>query len=109
MTDNDQTAVTDHPDSSRFEITLNGQLAGFAEYHAVGSNLDFTHTEVGDEFEGQGLGSTLIRGALDGARERGAGVIPHCPFVRRFLERHTDYVDLVPESRRKEFGLQNER
>jgi uncharacterized protein len=97
--------VTDNPGRSRFEISFDGELAGFAEYHAVGGNLDFTHTEVDDKFEGHGLGSKLIGGALDAARERGAGVLPHCPFVRRFIERHENYVDLVPENRRIEFGL----
>ncbi len=101
-----ETVVTDQPERGRFEITVDGELAGFASYHSVGSNLDFTHTEIDDSFEGQGLGSTLIRAGLDTARERGMGVLPHCPFVRSFIQRHADYLDLVPASRRREFGLE---
>jgi uncharacterized protein len=97
--------VTDHPDQHRFEITVDGERAGYAEYHRVGDNLDFTHTKIDDRFEGQGLGSKLIRGALDAAREQGAGVLPHCQFVKRFISQHDDYLDLVPEKRRRDFGL----
>lgn len=97
--------VTDHPERDRFEVTVDGELAGFAEYHTIGQNLDFTHTEIGDRFEGQGLGSTLIKAALDAVRKRGAGVLPHCPFVRGYLKRHPDYLDLVPAARRSEFWV----
>ena len=66
----------------------------------------FTHTEIGDEFEGQGLGSTLIRTALDAARERGLSVRPDCPFVRAYVARHPDaYLDLVPEELRARLDL----
>jgi predicted GNAT family acetyltransferase len=97
--------VTDRPDHARFEVTVDGELAGFAAYRPVGENRDFTHTEIDDRFEGQGLGSTLIRAALDATREQGLGVLPHCPFVKRFIERHHEYLDLVPADRRHEFGL----
>lgn len=97
--------ISDHPERSRFEITLDGQLAGFADYHRVGDNVDFTHTEVDDRFEGRGIGSALIRHALDAAREQAMGVLPHCPFVRSYIERHGDYLALVPPSRRAAFGL----
>ena len=99
------TVVTDHPENGRFEIAVDGELAGFAYYQPVGENLDFTHTEIDDRFEGQGLGSTLIRAALDTARERGLGVLPHCPFVKSFIERHHEYLELVPPLRRRQFGL----
>ena len=97
--------VTDHPEDGRFEIAVDGELAGSAYYLAVGENLDFTHTEIDDRFGGRGLGSTLIRAALDTARERGMGVLPHCPFVKSFIERHHEYLDLVPPLRRRQFGL----
>jgi predicted GNAT family acetyltransferase len=53
------------------------------------------HTEVEPEWEGRGVGSELVRGALDDVRARGLKVRPLCPFVRAFIERHSEYLDLV--------------
>jgi hypothetical protein len=97
--------VTDHPEHGRFEIAVDGEVAGFAAYHSVGENLDFTHTQIDDRFEGRGLGSLLIRAALEATRERGMGVLPHCPFVRSYIERHPEFNELVPPLRRRQFGL----
>jgi len=65
----------------------------------------FTHTEIDDAFEGQGLGSTLVRAALDAARTRGLAVRPDCPFVRGYVARHSEYLNLVPEELRPRLGL----
>ncbi|MEU8265666.1 GNAT family N-acetyltransferase [Sphaerisporangium sp. NPDC049002] len=91
--------VTDNPDAKRFEITVDGRLGGFAEYHRLTGRLVFTHTEVDDAFEGQGLGSRLVRYALDSARAEGVSVVPRCPFVARYIERHPEYRDLVAGTR----------
>ncbi len=104
-TDGEQPVVTEAPELSRFEARLDGELAGYAEYVRKGDVLDFTHTKVDDRFEGRGVGSALIRTALDTVRERGEQALPHCPFVKAFIQRHGEYVDLVPEARRAMFGL----
>jgi hypothetical protein len=105
VSDSGKPVVTDNSERGQFEIRVDGEMAGLAAYHQVGANLDFTHTEIDDRFEGQGLGSLLIRAALDTARERGMGVLPHCPFVRSYIERHQEYLELVPPLRRRQFGL----
>jgi predicted GNAT family acetyltransferase len=80
-------------------------LAGFTAYRDRPKGLAFTHTEVFDEFEGQGLGSKLIAATLDDVRARGLEVLPICPFMKAYIERHADYVDLVPAAERERFGL----
>jgi len=97
--------VHNDPDAQRYEAVVDGELAGFAAYHTQPGLLEFVHTEVKDAFEGHGVGSMLIREALDDARRRGFEVLPFCPFVNSFIAEHREFVDLVPESRRKEFGL----
>ncbi len=107
MTTHAGPTVLDAPESSRFEIHADGRLAGFAQYRMKGGGLIvFTHTEIDDAFEGRGLGSTLVRAALDAARARNLAVRPDCPFVRAYIARHPgDYLDLVPEELRPRLGL----
>jgi len=101
----DAISVRDNPEHSRFEIRVGDELAGFAAYRRHGDVSDFTHTEIGDEFEGRGLGSRLIRAALDETRAQGRQALPHCPFVRAFIDKHPEYTDLVPAGERAHFGL----
>ena len=106
MTDRTDAIVTDNPRLHRFDITVDGVVAGFADYHDHGNRRTFTHTEIDDAYEGQGLGSTLVRYVLDDARQRNLEVIPVCPFVREYIARHPDdYLDLVPEPMRAKFEL----
>ena len=89
------TEVLDVPARSRYEITVDGELAGFSEYRPIEGARVFTHTEVFDAYEGKGVGSALARGALDDVRARGHRLVALCPFVAAFLERHPEYADLV--------------
>jgi predicted GNAT family acetyltransferase len=100
-----ETAVTDNSEENRYEITADGELAGYSAYQPLAGGLAFTHTEIDERMEGKGLGSKLISEALDDARGRGLSVLPFCPFVRGYIERHPDYADLVPEPDRARFGL----
>jgi uncharacterized protein len=98
-------AIGDNAEDQRYEIRVDGELAGFAPYKARAGQIALNHTEVDDRFEGRGLASKLIAFALDDARERGLAVLPFCPFVKAYIQRHPEYVDLVPEDRRASFDL----
>ena len=87
--------VSDAPEASRYEIRDGERLLGLAAYHRRGSQLVFTHTEVDTDEEHAGLGSTLVRAALDDVRSKGETVVPECLFVRGWIERHPEYRDLV--------------
>ena len=97
--------IIDNPDQHRYEIRVSDDLAGFVQYRRRPGLIAFIHTEIDQRFEGQGLGSELIRGALDAARSEGIAVLPFCPFVNSFIERHPEYASLVPDEFRSEFGL----
>lgn len=97
--------MRDDPALDRFEIRVGGELAGFAVYERVEGPVPFVHTEIDERFGGRGLASTLIAGALDEMRARGREILPVCPFVRSFVQRHPDYLDLVPAARREAFDL----
>lgn len=89
------TEVVDDTENKRYEIRVDGEVAAFAEYILTSELITFTHTEVDPRHEGRGLGSALVRGALDDVRGRGLDVLPLCPFVKGWIQRHPDYADLV--------------
>jgi uncharacterized protein len=96
-------SVRDDPLASRFELRVNGVLAGYVSYRDARSGRAFEHTVIATEYQGMGLASQLIRYALDEARATGRNVLPFCPFVRSFVQQHPAYVDLVGQPER--FGI----
>ena len=98
--------VRDNPDRSRFEIDLGDGSVAIAEYTLPAGKIMFTHTEVPEAHEGKGIGTTLIRFALDAARERGLKVIPICPFFAAYMQKNADVQDLLDPAWRIKFGLQ---
>jgi uncharacterized protein len=97
--------VRNNPVEHRYEAVVDGAFAGFTSYRLRPGVISFVHTEVDDAFAGHGVASVLIREALEDARRRGLEVLPFCPFVNSFIASHREFVDLVPGSRRQEFGL----
>jgi predicted GNAT family acetyltransferase len=96
--------VRNNPAEYRYEVWVDGELAGYTQYVLRSGRIAFVHTEVYEPYEGMGLGSQLARSALDDARARGLIVMPYCPFIAGYIERHLDqYRDLVaPEMLREE-------
>jgi hypothetical protein len=98
-------AFTNNPGLHRYEATLGGQLAGFAEYNLLTDAIMFTHTEVLPAFEGKGVGSAIAKHVLDDARAKKLHVIPVCQFIAGYIRKHPDYVDLVREDVRRAFKI----
>ena len=97
--------VADNPEQSRYEITADGELAGFVTYQLGDGIIDLLHTETDDKFRGHGIAAQLVASTLDSVRQRHLAVLPTCPFVRRWIAEHPAYLDLVPAGRRPEFGV----
>lgn len=88
--------IRDNTSENRYEALGEfGAVAGFAEYQKASGLITFTHTEVVAEFEGQGVGSSLVRGALADVRATGLTVRTRCDFVKGYIEKHPEYHDLV--------------
>ena len=97
--------VRDNPERHRFELDLGDGDVAFAEYTLPAGKIMFTHTEVPEGHEGKGIGTMLIRFALDAARERGLKVIPICPFFAAYMQKHPEVQDLLDPAWRTKFGL----
>lgn len=80
---------------SRYELTVDGELAGVADYSILDGSVLMPHTEVESRRRGQGLAAILVRAALDDLRSSGRSVIPQCWYVAQFIEQHPEYGDLV--------------
>lgn len=87
--------ITHNLDSQRYEITVDGERAGFVDAREEGNTVVFPHTLIQEKFEGQGLARQLVIFALDDVRARGKLVVPHCSYVKRFIERNAEYQDLL--------------
>ena len=92
--------IVDVPEASRYELRLGGRLVGLAAYRRRDGRIAFTHTEVEESWEGRGFGSRLAATALDDARRQGLDVVPLCPFIARYIERHPEYEQLVAAGHR---------
>lgn len=98
--------IRDHPGEHRYELYVDEVLAAIEVYHVRADTISLMHTEVFDDFAGRGLAPLLVIHVLGEARERGLSVLPICPYVAGFIKKNADdYLNLVPESRRSEFGL----
>lgn len=86
--------VLDNASMSRYEMTLEGGTA-FIDYTVAGNVRTLTHAEVPVALRGGGVAGRLTSGALDLARTQGVKVIPRCPYVVTFIDRHPQYQDLL--------------
>lgn len=81
---------------SRFELLVDGEQAGIADYQLRGDTIVFIHTEIDPRFRGQGLGDEIARGALNLVRaETDLRVVASCPFISKWIGEHPDYQDLL--------------
>jgi predicted GNAT family acetyltransferase len=97
------TIVADNPDQSRFELHVDGELAGWADYRPAGASVILAHTEVSEGHEGEGLGGLLVSRTIELIRADGKTVIPTCPFAAAYIRRHPEYVEDVRASLRPGF------
>lgn len=81
-------------EEKRYELEVGGEQA-VVEYIRDGEVLFLTHTYVPEHLEGRGIGSELVRSVLEDVRERGLRIVPLCPFVAVWINRHPDWEPLM--------------
>jgi predicted GNAT family acetyltransferase len=89
------TEVQRNDERSRYELLIDGELVGIADYHERGNTVIVPHTEIERSRRGQGLGAVLVRHVLDDLRGSGRSVVPACWYVARFIDEHPEYQDLL--------------
>lgn len=97
--------ISHEPERNRYELRLDDRVVGVADYVRDGGALAITHTGVEPRLRGRGLAGELIEFALRDMREAGERVLPYCSYVSDYIARNPEHLDLVPEERRRSFGL----
>jgi uncharacterized protein len=96
VSDGDPAPRVEHdPSRRRYALVVGDARVGEIDYRMRGDVVELVHTEVDPALEGQGLGSVLVRGALEDIRARGLRAIPSCPFVAAYIRRHAEFESLV--------------
>lgn len=98
-------AFADNRPAHRYEASIDGVLAGYAEYNLLTDAIMFTHTEVLPAHEGKGVGSGIAQHVLGEARARGLHVIPVCQFIAGYIRKHREYADLVRPDTQRAFKI----
>ena len=88
-------SVANDEQGRQFHAEIDGHRAHLDYAKLQDGTLNLIHTEVDPALRGKGVGEAVVRFALDSARSGGSKVIPTCPFVKKFVERHPEYADLV--------------
>ncbi|QLY32358.1 GNAT family N-acetyltransferase [Nocardia huaxiensis] len=87
--------VVRNDEQHRYEVWYGNSLAGFSEYRERDNDTVFIHTEVDGAFSGKGLGNKLAQDAIDDVIARGRVIVPRCPFIKGWLDKHPDYDEHV--------------
>ena len=86
--------LSDNEVKKRYEMPVEG-FVGFIEYIKTKDEVYLTHTEVPRELEGKGIGSEMVRQALEDIERQGLRLVPLCPFVAVYLRRHPEWKRIV--------------
>lgn len=89
------TSVSRQSGPDRFEITAEGSVAGFTQFLDRGERRIFFHTEIGEEFGGRGLAGIVVEEAVAATREEGLTIVPVCPYVAKWLTKHSEHEDIT--------------
>jgi hypothetical protein len=87
--------IINNADENRFEAQLDDGSLAIVAYMRAGKNIIYTHTEVPEAHEGQGIASKLAHFVLEYARENGLRVQALCPFVKKYVNEHPEYQSIT--------------
>lgn len=86
--------IINNKEQQQYQLAVQDTIA-YIEYRWYKGDIAFMHTEVPEQFEGQGIASAMAKFALDDARKQGVKIMLYCPFMAGYVKKHPEYHDLV--------------
>jgi predicted GNAT family acetyltransferase len=86
--------LIDNESKKQYEFHGDG-LVPRIEYIKAQNRIFLAHTEVPVELEGRGIGSEIIRQALQDVEKQDLILVPLCPFVAGYIKKHPEWKKLV--------------
>jgi predicted GNAT family acetyltransferase len=90
--------IRNNEKESQFETTVDGHVAYAAYDLEDPDRIVFTHTVVPEALSGRGIANDIVEHALNHARENQLRVVPQCSFVAKYIDRHSQYRDLLAQN-----------
>jgi uncharacterized protein len=91
--------MRDNPEASTYEAVFGDQVVGTVFYERVhdqaGKRIIIRSTVVDPRMRGHGIGSKIVKAALDDVRAKGETLTSYCSFVDEYIADHAEYADLV--------------
>lgn len=94
-------SVTHNIALQRFELAVRDAPPAFLSYTHEGDLVVFDHTYVPNQLRGRGMAATLVRAALEEARQRRWTIAPRCSYVAAFIKRNPGFADLLDRGKAK--------
>ena len=88
--------LIDNTEAKQFEFHIGDHIPRI-EYIRAKSKIFLTHTEVPKELEGKGIGSAIIKSALEQVEKEDLVLVPLCPFVAGYIKKHPEWKKISTE------------
>ena len=86
--------VIDNKEARRFEAEVDGHWA-IIEYSVLPNILSLNHVEVEKTLEGKGVATEMAEKVLLQIELRGLKVIPVCPFIKKYIQKHPEWKSII--------------
>ena len=87
--------LTDNKDKKQYEFHIEGFTPKIEYIKNNNGEIYLTHTEVPDQLGGRGIGSELVKQVLENIEKQGLRLVPLCPFVAGYIQKHPDWKRIV--------------
>ena len=83
--------------TNQYEFHIDGFIPRIV-YQKSEDKISLIHTEVPLALGGKGIANQLVKKVLEDIQQKGFKLVPLCPFVKKYIQRHPEWTSLVIEN-----------